>query len=248
MFSIFNSSQPPVVEEPQQTSLSVANEYIRTPKGVHNMALRPALKILKLLDLCSIGLSQTGRECKELLGNFNHVFFWIDFPGDLRRLGKSIVQFKESLLKGSFWNISVESKNVFVHSALTMDLIAESIEICQKENVIQLSASQVVVLSTVGFLGSTALFMTAISGLKKQFYKFIHADIGSSEFKLSLIRVVGKTCLAAVGIFGMVTFLIGQVIANIILLMISTLLLLCSLAAHFYNKLYVNEKESDKEI
>ncbi|NGX47045.1 MAG: hypothetical protein K1000chlam3_00414 [Chlamydiae bacterium] len=248
MFSIFNSSQPPVVEEPQQTSLSVANEYICTPKGFHNMALRPALKMLKWIDWCSIGLSQTGKECKELLGNFNHVFFWIDFPGDLKKLGKSIVQFKESLFKGSFWDISVETKNVFVRSALATDLIAEGIEICQKENIIQLSATQAVYLSTFGFLGSTALFTTALSGLKTQSNKLIHAEIGSPEFKLALIRVIGKTCLAAIGIFGMVTFLIGQVIANVILLMVSTLLLLCSLAVHFYDKLYVDKKESDKEI
>ena len=78
-------------------------------------------------------------------------------------------------------------------------------------------------------------------GLKKEVHKFIHYEIGSREFKLSLLRIIAKTCLASVCFFGMVTFMAGEVIANVVVLTFSSLFLAFGLGSYFYEKMYVEQ-------
>lgn len=247
MLALNRFSQPPVQEvEPTPSVLSVASEYVQNPTGFQNMVLRPALRVLKWTDFMG-GLSGIGKECKSILGNFNFAFFWLDFPSDLRKLVEAVNQLREKIFTGSFWDVTVCSKNVFVRSALATDLVVESLLIANGKNVIYFSASQLAILSTAGFLGSTALAMSALSGLQTQYDTFINSEIGSPKFKLSLIKMASKSCLVAVGVFGMVSFIAGSIIPAFILLMVSTLLLLFSLAGYFYDKLYVEPMNLSSE-
>jgi|GEM_PF-2885166 len=242
MLSLSRYIQPPVVIEPPPTVLSVAGEYIQNRSGFKNLVISPVSRALKWADFMGV-LSGVGRECKSILGTFSHAISWLDFPEELKKLLESVNLLKEKVFTGSFWDVTVCSKDVFIRSALASDLVAEGMQLADAKNIIQFSASQLAILTTVGFLGSTALTMSAISGVLTQFDTFINSEIGSPKFNLSLIKMAGKCCLVAVGVFGMVTFMVGAIIPAFILLLVSTLMLISSLTGYFYDKLYVSPQE-----
>ncbi|MDN3506256.1 MAG: hypothetical protein P0S96_03405 [Simkaniaceae bacterium] len=246
MLAINRFYQPSLqVVEPPPTALAVAAEYVQKPAGIQNLVLRPAIRALKWADFMG-GLTELGKECKAILGNFSLALFWLDFPEDLRKVAKSVSQLREKIFAGSFWEVTVCSKNVFVRSAFASDLVAESVLIANSKNIVALTASQVAVLSTFGFMGSTALTVSALSGLKTQFDVHIHSEIGSPKFKLSLIKMSAKACLVAIGVFGMVASVAGSIIPTIVALIVSTLYLILSLASYFYEKLYVEKEVESK--
>lgn len=238
----------PVEEEPSPTVFSVARELLTTPKGIQKIVIEPSLKAIRWVEVCGEGLSETGEECKQLFKRTNLGIFWLYFPERIRKLKTSVIHLKNSLFSESIYEVTAKTNKVFIESIFTMGLFVDTIKAFHLEAYLHFTLSQLAVLSGIGFLGSIALFMNMISGLSEQMKNLLEAEYGAPKFKLSLLRVISKTTLAAVAFFGAVNFFIDSAIPTLFILTISTAFLLLSLTSHFYEKLYVetNAKKSLK--
>lgn len=235
-------------QEQNPTVLTVAKEYVRKPNGAHNLIISPTLKVLKWAEWWSNGLSEAGKSCKALLGKCSHSIMLLDIPKRIHRIKKISTQMQRNLMQGVVREIPKKSTQLFVETSLTAGLVADTVEILRQDQFITLNATQMIILNSIGFLGSTALFLKAAQRLKKQIHIIRISEFGSPQFNLSLLRIIGKICLMAVGFFGMTTFLIGAVISQFLLLSISTTLLITTISAHFYEKLCVKKKEKPVEL
>ncbi|NGX38191.1 MAG: hypothetical protein K1000chlam2_01363 [Chlamydiae bacterium] len=228
-----------------QTVFSVAKDYVKSPIGVQQMVVRPVVRSLKWAEWFQGELSQTSRGCKTAFGNMNHTLEWFNYPGQLRSFGHSIVSLKDSMLVGSVAELPEKTQKVFINGVFSIDLIADALKIFHNEKWISLSISQLQVLSTIGFLGSIALFMTAMNGIKMQFSRIITSEIGRPDFKGALLKLIAKVCLLAVSAFGIAAHLYGTIVMQWLSLSVSTGLLLFSLTAYFYEEMHVvNNKKT----
>jgi hypothetical protein len=243
-YSPFASTASP--PEPPPTVASVAADYISTPSGVQNLMLLPARRMLKWAEYVDI-LSDAGKECKAIIGNLSFALFWIDLPSDIKKIAEAVRDLGKNILSGSFRKLPNSTKDLFVRSSAFLDLAGEGVKFLHERSLVVLTASELALIATFGFLGSVALTVSAASSLATQLETIYTEEIGSPKFKLALIRLVAKVCLIAVGVFGMASSVAGLAAPTLLLLILSTTLMLFSLTSYFYNKLYVEPQEKTVE-
>ena len=225
------------------TVYSVAKDYVKRPEGIQKMVTRPALRALKWIEWFQGGLSKTGKSYRKAFKNMNYTLNWFNYPKQLQSFGHSVVALKTSVLSGALMELPEKTQKVFINGVFSIDLVADTVRIFHNQKWISLTSSQLQVLSTIGFLSSIALFMTAITGIRTQFSRFLSAERGSPEFKVALLKLVSRVCLLAVSIFGIIAHFYGPVIMQLLSLSVSTSLLLFSLSAHFYEEIHVDKRK-----
>ncbi len=221
------------------TFASVAREHIQTPLGFQRMVVWPALRTFTWMEIAFGTLAESAKSLRKSFKHTNHLVYWIRHPGTLKSCYCSIIKLKNSFSSGSPLTIADRTTKAYMNSAFAIELFSQAAKILHQEEVISLTSFQLKVVGVIGVMESSAFFIAAMYGIKKQVCELKTATIGSPEFNLALIRIVANVCLAIIGIFGMVTFTTGIVISSLAWVSVASLMLIDRLAAHFYEKLYV---------
>lgn len=241
------NSFPFLEEERRKEFFSIAQEWVCEPKGVRTMILQPVIHALKWIDWHTVGLAFMVPECKEALRQLNHSFVWLDFPGQANRIYEAAARISTGVEQKALWDVSAGVNEVAIESAFTLNLFADTAKILHLDNVIHLTAPQLALLGWVGCLGSLALATHSLVGAKRQFVKFINAEIGSPKFNLALMRLVAKVLLATLAICGVGFFLFSNPVTEVLLLLISTAYLMLTITSHFYHKVHCKKRKKTIE-
>lgn len=227
--------------------LEVAGNYVRTPEGLHEMVVHPAVTALKWAEIAVTALSEIVKGPKEIFERAGHILLWAELPTQIMKLGRSIVKLKDCVASGSVFLVSDKVAKVYVNATFMTGLVADAAQLLVHEHVLVLSTAALTVLQVVGFLGSAALLIKAARGIKKQIPILMENKAWTPKFNLALIELIAKVCLAVVAIFTMVAFFYSIAPLTWIILVFSTILLILSLISYFYEKTHFPEKSKAVE-
>lgn len=236
------------VSNERPTAFEVAKEYIQSPSGLKELVVEPATLSLRWAELAVNALSEIVEGPKKIFEQTSHLLLWAEYPTQLKKLFKSIVQLSDSLSGTSLMAVSDKTAKVYINTTFSGGLIAEGLEILHQEKLITLTALQFSVVQTVVFLGSIALFLNAARGAIKQFNKLLDSELGSPQFTLALLTLIAKVCLAVVAIFSMAAFFEFTIASTAVILAFSTALILFKLISYFYKKTHFPEVDKSSPV
>lgn len=229
-----------IVINNKQSTFTVAADYIKTPLGIQNMVIRPVVHALKFTELVATALSGTVKGPRELFRLADHLLYWVGYPGRLKNFDKSATKLKESLASGSALKITSKVSKLYINSSLVVGLIADGVKNLHTREIIHLAAPYIAVLEQISFLGNIALLLLSLHAIKKQVKRLIANVVWSPKFNLALITLIGKVCLAAIAIFGIIAYFSATLISPWLSLAFGVGVLGCSLTSHFYEKIHVD--------
>lgn len=222
--------------------LEIAGDYVKTPEGLNELVVEPAVTALKWTEIAVTALSEIVKGPKEIFVRAGHILLWAELPTQIMKLGRSIVKLQNSIASHSLLLASDKAAKVYVNATFMTGLVADAAQILVREHLLILSNTALVVLQVVGFLGSAALLIKAGRGIKKQVFRLIENKAWTPKFNLALIELISKVCLAVVAIFTMLAFFYSLAPFTWIILVFSTILLILSLISHFYEKTHFPDK------
>jgi len=232
-------------EQNEPTVLSVASEYVLQPRGVQNLVIEPALKAFSWAKWYEYPLSETSQTVHWFFLRMNHLLDWEAFPGKLISSIDTSFNLADTAFLGSLGDLPGRIKSAYLSFLSIIGLVADGVKVGEKDQLLALSEFHHKILSVIGVLGSVALIVQAIDGLKKQVHILSTTEMGEPKHNLAMIRAISKICLIVLGCFGIAAFASIELAATVVLLVISTLLLLLSLLAHFYEKIHkLDQKNS----
>ncbi len=222
----------------EPTVYSVAKDYIQKPDGIKKMIIAPTLKAYSWASFYEYPLSETSQSVQWFLQRANHLLSWEGFPTAVTNSLDAGFEVADTAFLGSLGDLPDRVKSAYYTFLSLIGLLADSVQVGEKDNIIALSAFQHKILGIIGVLGSFAMIVKAVEGLKKEIVVLSANDVGEPKHNLALVRAVSKICLIALGCFGIAAFACVELAAKVVLLTISTLLMLLSILAHFYEKLH----------
>jgi len=234
-------------EEPPSL-IEVMQKDLETPGGFWRLGVMPFSKVLSWVEFFFDGLFSPMAECKQLIGKVGKIRDIQNLPEKHKKVVKLVQEWKDAFFEGISWKLGAKTTDVYIETAGTVSLVADSIQLAKDAGIFSLSAKQILVLDFVGFMGSLALFLSSLKGLVEHGQNFLFEEIGSPEFKFAMMSSVGKILLLSMSIFGMFTFVTGGVINRLILLSISTIFLLVSILSHYYKKAYLEPGEKTVDV
>lgn len=252
----FAQLQNPSEDKPEvaQTSEKVANlpnvaqvavDYIQNPDGLRELVVEPIVYSLRWAEIAVTELGELVKGPEKLFESAGHFLLWAELPTQLLKLGRTVVQFGESLANKAYVKAADKAAKIYINTTFLSGLVADAVQVLYHEHLITLGAAALTALQTLGFLGNIALLINAIRGIKKQTIKLMESEPWTPTFNLALIQLSAKVCLAVVAIFSMAAFFVTIVYFTWIILIFSSILLLLSLAAHFYEKTHFPDKVKD---
>ncbi|NGX59383.1 MAG: hypothetical protein KR126chlam3_00534 [Chlamydiae bacterium] len=214
---------------------------IHDPTVCQNLVFKPSLRCLDWAAVASREVAATS-EARKVFSRSNSLLSWMGMPKKIHNLERSVVSLSHY---GSLGEYIEKIITVFKRFTSLIGIFVSAIQIAYQEGVISLSKYQLTFLDTVGFIGSFALFLKSITDIKKNFVLVFSSRIGSYTFNLSLLKLIGKICGLATGIFGMYTFAFGGGLqAKWIMLGISTISLITTISKYYFTSLYPSEKST----
>ncbi len=232
MVDRINSEQSP-------SAFAVAKDYIQTPTGIQNMVIRPAVHGLKLTQLAVSALASTVNGPRELLRLGDHLLYWVAYPDRLRSFDRSVKKLVNSFQNGSVVKVASKISKFYIQTLLVIGLIADAVKnLCVRE-IISLSASASLVIAQISFLGNIALALLSMHQIKKQVKKLIKHEPWTPPFNLALINLAGRVLLAAIAVFAILAVFNATLISPWLILGAGVGLMICSITAHFYEKIHI---------
>lgn len=227
-----------------KTVSSVAKEYVQKPGGFKKLILQPSLKVLSATELALGCLSTPAKTTQWAFGRTEKgIDIWSDFSSDAVDMVDSMRELRNTYMTGVYGELPEKVKKVYVNTMFAVGNVRSIVKIGHEEKLITLTCMQLQFLKALGVLGSVAFFISSVDGLKKQVRILKSSEFKAPEFKLAMVRTCGKICLLALATFSLITFAVGSIIPAVIYLMISTLFLITSLFAHFYEEIQIKKCE-----
>ncbi|MBS0628995.1 MAG: hypothetical protein JSS30_02080 [Verrucomicrobia bacterium] len=224
------------------TVVEVAVDYFQTPEGLRELVVEPAVYALRWTEIAVTALGEIVKGPQKIFESAAHLLLWAELPAQILKLGKSVVKFCECLGNKAFVLAADKAAKVYVNATFLTGLVADAVTLLYHENVIALSSAALTALQVLGFLGGFALFINAARGIKKEIGKLMESEPWTPKFNLSLIRLVSKVVMAVAAIFTMVAFFVTCAYLSWLVLMFSSVLLLLTVVAYFYEKTHFPDK------
>jgi len=224
----------------------VAVDYIQQPDGLRELVVEPIVYSLRWAEIAVTELGELVKGPQKLFESAGHFLLWAELPTQLLKLGRTVVKFGDSLANKAFVQAADKAATIYIYTTFLSALGADAVQVLYHEHLITLSTAALTALQTLGFMGNIALLINAIRGIKKQTMKLMESEPWTPPFNLALIRLSAKVCLAVVAIFSMAAFFTAIVYFTYIILIFSSILLILTLVAHFYEKTHVPDKVKDQ--
>lgn len=225
--------------EQKPSAFAVAKDYIQTPNGFQNMVIRPAVHGLKLTQLAVTALASTVNGPRELFRLGDHLLYWVSYPDRLKSFDRSVKKLVGAFQNGSVVKVASKISKFYIQTLMVIGLIADAVKnLCVRE-VISLSASASLVIAQISFLGNIALLLLSTHQIKKQVKKLIKNEPWTPPFNLALINLAGKVFLVAIAVFAILTVFSATLISPWLVLGAGVGLMICSITAHFYEKIHI---------
>lgn len=206
------------------------------PAVTQNLAFKPSLRAL---DWMNKG-TEEALQARTVCCRSNSILSVMDMPNKVSKLGKSVVSLSNYGTCGDFFDRII---NVFKKFTSLIGVVVSGVQIAHEEGVLALSDCQFSILDGIGFAGSLALFLKSTTAIKKNISLLSTHRVGSYEFNLSLLKLVGRICGLVTGIFGLATFALnGGLQARYVMLGISTISLTISISKYYLTSLYSENK------
>ncbi|MBS0628996.1 MAG: hypothetical protein JSS30_02085 [Verrucomicrobia bacterium] len=228
-----------IKSEQKQSAFSVAKDYIQTPTGIQNMVIRPAVHGLRATQLALTAMASAVNGPREVLKLADHFLYWLTYPNRLRNLDRSVKKVVDSIKNGPVLKVASKISKLYISSILVIGLIADAVKNLHERSVLLLPAPALAVIAKISFLGSIAFLVLSLHQMKKQVKKMIHNEPWSAPFNLALINLVGKVFLAALAIFSIIATFYASLISPWLILGAGVGLMVCSITAHFYEKIHI---------
>ncbi len=233
----------------QASVISVAAERIQTPKGVEQLLLSPILKALRWVEWTFSELSKGASDAKRLSGYTRHIVFYFGFLGNVGEAYKATKDFFNHSYHGKWLAAAEDSTSIFASSMLAGSLVADTFEILHSEGLITLTPFQLAVAGLLNFLGSMALFVVAVKGIKTEVQNLSEGQWGTHTYQLAGGKLAAKILLLAISTFGIIGAIGGGAAINgFVVLSTGTSLLSLSIFNHFYEKMYETKEEKTLDI
>lgn len=224
--------------------LTAMGQDLKKPDGIKRLLYKPSKKILDWAHLffhqCSLPLD----ECKSILGRTGKVFSIYKFPEKVQKSAKAVSEGFAALLEGRIFDFGMKSADVYVSGTGVIGLVADGTSVCNDTGILSLSADQLLIIDTIGFLGSVALFVESLQGVVKHGKSCFDAKASAEQKKFAMMKVAVNVMMLGLSVLGMVAFLTGNVTDKLLLLSISTVVLLLSMCSYYYKKVYVSSEKS----
>lgn len=234
-------------EEPPSLAGAIKQDF-ETPDGLWRLGVIPFSKMLSWADFFFDGLLFPLKECKQMIGKVGVIGEILKLPDKLDNVVEAVKEWKDTFFEGISWELGAKTTNVYIETAGSISLMADSIQLAKDAGAFSLSAHQILVLDFVGFMGSLSLFLSSVKGLLEHGHSFLFEEIGSHEFKFAMMKIAGRVLLLSMSIFGMVTFATGGVTSRLVLLSISTATLLVSILSRYYKEVYLKDGEKTVDV
>ncbi|NGX47046.1 MAG: hypothetical protein K1000chlam3_00415 [Chlamydiae bacterium] len=202
------------------------------PSACQKLAFKPSLRCLAWAN----EPTEQALRSHWICSRSNSLLNVMDMPTKVSKLGKSIVSLSHYGTLGEYIERII---NVFKKFTSIIGIFVSGIQIAHEEGMILLTSYQFSILDTIGFVGSSALFLKSMTGIKKNFGQLMSSQRWGYAFNLALLKLIGRICGLVTGIFGMITFAFGGGIhAKWVMLGISTISLSMSISKYYFISLY----------
>ncbi|MDN3506255.1 MAG: hypothetical protein P0S96_03400 [Simkaniaceae bacterium] len=202
------------------------------PAVTRNLAFKPAMRALDWAGKST----EEALQARAVCCRSNSILRVLDVPNKVNKLGRSVVSLAHCGSCGDFFDRVI---NVFKKFTSLIGVVVSGIQIAHEEGLLSLEDYQFSILDGIGFAGSLALFLKSGAAIRKNFTLLSSSRVGSYEFNLSLLKLVGRICGLVTGVFGLATFALnGGLQARYVMLGISTISLTISIAKYYLTSLY----------
>lgn len=220
---------------------AVAKEYVQTPLGIQNLLIRPVVHGLRFTELALTALAPTVKGPRELFKLADHLLYWVGYPGRIKGLDRSVRKVPDSFSTGSVWKVTSKVSKVYINSMLVVGLVADGVKNLHSRGVVTLAAPYLTIIEQISFLGSIGLLLFSLHQIKKQVKVLLRTVVWSPEFNLGLIRLIGRVCLAAIGVIGIGAHFTSNFVSPWFSLAFSVGILMSGVGAYFYDKIHVQK-------
>lgn len=229
------------IQNPKQddlTIVSVTKEFVQEPRGVKKLFVEPIVTFFKWGDWYEYPFSETTRSVQWAFSRAKTFLEWETFPSDLTQFINSEFELIDNFFLGGFSDLGGKIIDAFVHFTEAIGPAKGIAKIGHQDQLLSLSSYQLWLVDVLGGMASLSILISACEGLQKQLEILLDPKTEDKKYNLAMLKAAGKVCLMGIGIFGVASFFCVELAAKVVLLTISTVFLLLSILAHFYEKIH----------
>lgn len=201
------------------------------PYKIRKPVIKPILKTFDWVELVKGALPKLARDSRKVLG---HISDGLDIFGLPKKGSHLCRSFTLAYAGTTLGEKATGAVDMVKDSTSIIGVGAGAVELLDEAGLITLTPHQLLFLTVFGLICSCILVIKSLLDIKNTITILTQVETWGPEFNTNLIALAKKICRLAIGIFGIILFG-GTPISPFILLGISSLSLIFSLAKKYYN-------------